>query len=129
MVEGTRDYKKLEGMIKEVDQRRERDSTRINATLEEIKVMINGLTMQHNEMRGQTSTQEGGKGSILGNLRLLHCESVGQTAGNPPFKYSTKLEFSKFGGEGVKEWLFKVEQSFLLDKTLEHAKISVITTS
>ena len=91
--------------------------------------MINGLTMQLNEMRGQGSTQEGWRGSILGNPGPLHGESVGQATGNPPFKYSTKLEFSKFGEEGVEEWLFKVEQFFLLDKTLEHAKISVITTS
>ena len=55
----------------------------------------------------------------------LHGESIGQAVGNPPFRYSTKLEFSKFGREGLEEWLFKVEQFFLLDKTLEQAKISV----
>ena len=127
MVEGTREYKKLECMIKEVDQRREKDSARIDVTLEEIKAMINGLTMQHNEMRSQASTQKDGKWLILGNLGPLHGESIGQAVGNSPFKYSTKLEFSKFGGEGVEEWLFKVEQFFLLDKTLEHAKISVVS--
>ena len=41
------------------------------------------------------------------------------------FKYATKLEFPKFNGKGVDEWLFKVDQIFMLDKTLEQSKINV----
>ena len=55
MAEGTRDYKKLEGMIKEVDQRRERDSARIDATLEEIKAMINGFMIDRKSTRLNSS--------------------------------------------------------------------------
>ena len=51
MAEGTRDFKRLESMIKEVDQKRDKDSVRIDAALEELKVMIHGLTVQNNDRR------------------------------------------------------------------------------
>ena len=75
MAEGTRDFKKLEGMIKEVDQRREKDSARIDAALEEIKAMIHGLVRQHNEGRAN-------RGSILGNPGSLASDSMSQQSGN-----------------------------------------------
>ena len=56
MAEGTRDFKKLESMIKEVDQKREKDSARIDAALEELKAMIHGLTMQINDRRQQVNS-------------------------------------------------------------------------
>ena len=56
MAKGTRDFKKLKDMIKEVDQKRERDSARVDATLEELKVMIQALTVQNNDRM----SQEGG---------------------------------------------------------------------
>ena len=57
MVEGMREYKRLERMIKEFDQKREKefkegeqkrekDIARVDAVLEEIKAMINGMTFQ-----------------------------------------------------------------------------------
>ena len=57
MAEGTRVYKRLEGMLKEFDQKRkkefkegeqkrEKDIARVDAVLEEIKAMINGMTFQ-----------------------------------------------------------------------------------
>ena len=36
------------------------------------------------------------------------------------------MEFSKFNGDDVKKWLFKIEQYFLLDKTLEASKIGIV---
>ena len=64
MAEGTCDYKRLEVMLKELkesDQKREKDMV-------EIKSMINGLTLQHNEMRSQMVNREKGNhsDSILG---------------------------------------------------------------
>ena len=64
MAEGTRDFKRLENMLKEseqkhdrelkeIDQQREKDTARINATLEEIKALINGMTYQYNDIRSQ----------------------------------------------------------------------------
>ena len=122
MAEGTRDFKKLEAMIKEVDQKRERDSARTDAALEELKAMVQSLTVQSNERRGQVNVQEGGgngRGSILGNPSSTVGEVAGQPESNLPFRYATKLEFPQFNGDGVEEWVFKVEQFFLLDKTLE----------
>ena len=69
--------------------------------------------------------QEGGgntwlnRGSILGNLVGLQGEFAGLVLHNHSFKYATKLEFPIFNREGIDEWLFKVEQFFMLDKTLE----------
>ena len=81
MAEGTRDYKRLEGMLKEFDQKREKefkegeqkrekDIARVDAVLEEIKAMINGMTFQQNEIRTQLNNHEVrlSRGSILGNL-------------------------------------------------------------
>ena len=58
MAEGTRDYKRLERMFKDLkdcDQKREKDLARMDAALEDIKVLINGLTLQYNDLRGQRS--------------------------------------------------------------------------
>ena len=50
MAKGTCEYKKLEGMLKEIDQKCEQDLVRVegrlNATLEEIKALINDTTLQ-----------------------------------------------------------------------------------
>ena len=57
MAEGTREYKRLEGMLKEFDQkrekefkegeqRRERDITRVDAVLEEIKAKWHDISAQ-----------------------------------------------------------------------------------
>ena len=51
MAEGTREYKRLEGMLKEFDQKMEKDIARVDAILKEIKAMINGMTFQQNEIR------------------------------------------------------------------------------
>ena len=64
MVEGTRDYKRLEGMLKESDQKRDKDIARVenslarvkgrvDAVLEEIKSLINGMTLQNNDLKNQ----------------------------------------------------------------------------
>ena len=113
-------------MIKEVDQKREKDSTKVNETLEELKAMIQTLTVQNNDRK----SQEGGvfcRGSILGNPRSIQSDSAGQQGGNLPFRYAIKLKFPKFSGERMDEWLFKVDQFFLLDKTVEQSKINVIS--
>ena len=64
MAEGMRDYKRLEGMLKESDQKRDKDIARVenslarvegkvDAVLEEIKSLINGMTIQNNDLRKQ----------------------------------------------------------------------------
>ena len=62
----------------------------------------------------------------MGNPVTMNDDLVGQTGGNLPFKYATELKFPRFQEEGVEERLFKVEQFFLLDKTIEQARISVV---
>ena len=53
-------------------------------------------------------------------------ESSALLLNNHSFKYATKLEFPKFNGTDVEEWLFKINQFFMLDKTLEHSKINIV---
>ena len=74
--------------------------------------MIHGLVRQHNE--GAANIR-----SILGNPGSLAGDSMSQQSGNHHERYTSKLEFPKFHGEGVDEWVFKVEQFFSLDKVLE----------
>ena len=136
MAEGTRDYKRLESMLKESDQKRDKEISRVegslarvegrlDAVIEEIKSMLQGL--QNNESRSQIANQETGaaRGSILGNPRGVQGETSVPFLNEHIFKYATKLEFPKFHGEGVDEWLFKVDQIFMLDKTLEQSRINV----
>ena len=71
MAKGTRDFKRLENMLKEneqkrdkelneIDQRRERDIARIDATIEEIKTFINGITFHYNDIRSQLQNRDQG---------------------------------------------------------------------
>ena len=64
MADGTCEYKKLEGMLKEIDQKREQDLVRVegrlDATLEEIKALINDTTLKKNEIQNQIAKQDGG---------------------------------------------------------------------
>ena len=103
MAEGTREYKRLEGVIKECDQKRERDIARVDATLEEIKAMINGMTIQYNDIRNQMNEREGemNRGSILGHPGAG--ESSVNTVHAHNFRYATKLEVPKFNGDEVEE--------------------------
>ena len=134
MAEGTRDYKRLESMLKECEQKRENDLAkvegRVNAALEEIKTLINGMTLQHNEIRNQMNNQEGrsNRGQFWAvwwrlQERLLQMDSTiilsdTQTRWN----FQSLEQFFK-----VDEWIFKVEQFFVLDRTLEQSKIQVVS--
>ena len=64
--------------------------------------------------------------SILRDPRGIQGESSVSLLNDYAFKYTTKLEFPKFDGEGIQEWLFKVEHFFILDKILDHSRISVV---
>ena len=50
-------------------------------------------------------------------------EAAGVGMNGHSFRYATKLEFFKFNGERLDEWLFKVDSFFLSKKTFEHFKI------
>ena len=139
MAEGTRDYKRLEGMLKEFDQKREKefkegeqkrkkDIARVDAVLEEIKAMINGMTFQQNDLRTQLNNHEArlSRGSILGNPVEVVGEATATVHQNHNNRYATKLDFPRFNGEGVEEWIFKVEQFFVLERTSEQSKIGVV---
>ena len=114
--------------IKDGDQKRDKDLARLDTTVEEIKVMISGMTLQFNEVRSQMNHPEGGvnRTSILGNPGDNSGESSALLLNNHSFRYATKLEFPKFNGTDVEEWLFKIDQFFMLDKTLEHSKINIV---
>ena len=55
------------------------------------------------------------RGLILGNPIGVQGESSNFVLNNHTFTYSTKLEFPRFNGEDVDEWLFRVKQFFLLE--------------
>ena len=149
MAEGTRDYKRLESMLKECEQKREKDLARVegdlsrvegrlDTALEELKSMmngmtlqINGMTLQQNEMRVQLSNRDreqgSNGGSILGNPMVNQGEGQAGGMNGHNHRYAIKLDFPRFGGEGVDEWLFRVEQFFALDRIPEGSKIHVVS--
>ena len=67
------------------------------------------------------------RGSILGQPTGVTGEYSILVGNSCNFRYITKLEFPKFNGDDVDEWLFKVEQIFLLDKTPEQSRITMIS--
>ena len=127
MAEGTHDYKRLESMFKESDQKRKNDLLRVEChlglALAEIKSLINGIMLQLNEIRNQMANKDigGHMGSILGNLMSANGERQASMV-NVHTKYATKLNFPRFGRKGVDDWIFRVEQFFTLDRVPEGSK-------
>ena len=83
MVEGTQDFKRLESMLKEVDQKKEKDLSiiemrlekdllrlkgKINSVFAKIKALINGITLQHNGIQSQETLKNdpAATGSMIG---------------------------------------------------------------
>ena len=135
MAEGTRDYKRLETMIKDLkdnEQKRDKELSRVegkvDAAMEEIKTMMSGMTIQYNDIRSQLSQLEGGlgEGSILGNPTRVVGEVMNPTVNGHTFRYGTKLKVPRFAGNDVEEWLFKIEQFFVLDRMTEQFKVSLM---
>ena len=61
----------------------------------------------------------------MGNLVAV--VRKGQQHGmNVHTKYATKLDFPRFDGDIVDDWIFKVDQFFTLDKVPEDSNIHVI---
>ena len=83
----------------------------MKGALEEIKLMINGMTLQNNDLRNQMGSREGDihRGSILGQPTEVTGESSVFAGNSCNFRYTTKLDFPKFNENDVEEWLFKVE--------------------
>ena len=71
---------------------------------------------------------EGGLGreSILGNPTGVVGEAANHRVNGHTFRYGTKLEVLRFAGDDVEEWLFKIEQFFVLDRTAKQSKVSII---
>ena len=128
MAKGTRDYKWLEAMLKECEQKKEDDMSRVeerldsalfkveerldsalstieerfDSALAELKAMMNGITLQQNEIWSQTTIRDHGvnSGSILGNLVVIS-EKAYSLMGAHSSRHRTKLDFSKFKGDEV----------------------------
>ena len=112
MAEGMRDYKRLETMIKDLkdnEQKRDREFIRVegkvDAVIEEIKIMMSGMTIQYNDIRSQLSQLEGGlgRGSILGNPAGVIGEAMNPMVNCHTFRYGTKLEVPRFARDDVEE--------------------------
>ena len=73
--------------------------------------MINGMTLQLNDLCTQMESQKGAnnRGSILGQPMGMQGKITRVVMNSHSFRYAIKLEFPKFNGEGVDGWLFKAE--------------------
>ena len=67
-------------------------------------------------MNNRNREQSSYRRSILGNPGVVNRELQGAMVGIQGNRLCPKLEFPRFGGEGIDDWLFKVEQFFALDK-------------
>ena len=102
------------------EDRLEKDLARVegrfDVALEDIKILMNGMALQLNDLRIQRESQEGvnNRGSILGQPVGLQGETMGVGMNDHSFRYATKLEFPKFNGEGVDEWFFEGRTIFCI---------------
>ena len=64
--------------------------------------MINGVTLQCNDIRSQMNNSEGGtqRSSLLDNPRVTQGESSVSLLNESSFRYSTKLDFPRFNEDG-----------------------------
>ena len=96
------DLARVEGSIARVEGR-------LDAAVEEHKALIQGLTLQNNDLRSHGPEVGDNRGSILGHPRGQQDENFDSVLSAHSFKYATKLKFPQFNGEGVDNWLFKIK--------------------
>ena len=89
--------------LKDNDHKQDKDlsrmESRLDLALSKIKALINGMTIQHNELRSQLSSRdnENQLGLILGNPTIIRGEVLSFTRSVHNNRYGTKLEFPRFG--------------------------------
>ena len=87
--------------------------------MDEIKLMIVGIALQNTQVVSPTQKHVvGSSNGILGPGWSSYSTS-----------HYTKLEFPQFSGEGLNGWLYKVEQFFEIDHTLEPNKVKLASIS
>ncbi|PKI68034.1 hypothetical protein CRG98_011630 [Punica granatum] len=89
-----------------------------NGRIDQLVEMISGLTLQQTQLMSQL---QGGKIDNLADSIasfLLMLNNIATRIG--------KLEFPKFNGEEVENWLYRCEQFFEVDRTLEELKLKLV---
>ncbi|PKH89637.1 hypothetical protein CRG98_049918, partial [Punica granatum] len=89
-----------------------------NSRIDQLTEMISGLALQQSR--------------LMQHLQIGESKSVShQTSGSDVGHYSAtarigKLEFPRFSGEGVREWLYRCEQFFEVDMTPDDVKVKLV---
>lgn len=113
------DLRDHENLIKESDEKHQKAMEEMrehNAkALEELKLLIASKAIQASKIAAPSQQQvpSGGSGILDPNVRY-----------NGTSHY-TKLEFPRFDGSRVKEWLYKAKWFFNNDYTLDGAKVKL----
>ena len=111
------DFKDSENLIKETNEKHNYGREQNSKTIEEIKMMISGTALQNTEVASHSQSQIAGNGNEI----LGPCWNSSNTSDY------TKLDFPRFDGSGLHERLYKVEQSFDIDHTLELNKVKLVS--
>ena len=62
-----------------------------------------------------------------GDLNMQMMPQSGNQGQNNQFHRVTKLEFPKFGGDNVRDWMFRCEQFFKVDNVPDESKVNLIS--
>lgn len=98
--------KELVALVIESEQRQE---TRLQEVMMEMKALITGLCHQNDDLWGSRSQRNHG-------VRNLEERRESSGAGSMiPWSGSMKLEFPRFNGEGLEDWLLRAEYYFKVE--------------
>ncbi|PKI37399.1 hypothetical protein CRG98_042185 [Punica granatum] len=94
------------------------NTSNTNTRIDQLAELISGLTLQQNRLMQQL--QIGESNSTRHNPTGTDCGyySAATRIG--------KLEFPRFGGDGVKDWLNRCEQFFEVDRTADELNLKLV---
>ncbi|CAA7028426.1 unnamed protein product [Microthlaspi erraticum] len=121
-------------------------SSRIDQVLQRTQTMEEAIARQNATLAEQTNTIARNNAEMFEALRLIARPTTAPNSSNPatssdphpptrssmPINYAgvtrlAKLDFPRFNGEKLKEWLFKAEQFFEIDHTPEEVKVAIVS--
>ncbi|XP_039124215.1 uncharacterized protein LOC120260722 [Dioscorea cayenensis subsp. rotundata] len=130
------DLKDLESLMREIDEKHSKSIQEVREqnlksmeevkqevreqtlkSMEEIKLLISGIALQNTEVQSHTQSP------VMANSSGI----LGAGWNSSVSSHYSKIEFPRFDGIGLVEWLFKVEQFFEIDHTLEPNKVKMVS--
>jgi hypothetical protein len=113
---------KLENKIAEQNQKLDKSFAQLIDTIRLISVKVNNASSS-GHLQQQRSRE-----TVYPSSEVFHVRRTGTNSNYSAVTRSSKLDFHRFSGDRVRDWLFKLEQFFSLDFTPEELMVSIAST-